>query len=61
MIILNHIAATTVYSISEVYNAYSSNMAKYNTILSEAEILESMELLGLYRIDNIVKIANAGN
>lgn len=58
--ILNHIVATTIYSVSEVYNAYSTNMTKYGDILSEFEILECMELHGLYSIDNIVKLANAG-
>jgi len=61
MIILNHIAASTIYSISEVYDAYSVNMAKYNVILSESEILTCMELYGLYSIDDMIKIANAGN
>ena len=61
IIILNHIAATTVHSILEVYDVYSSNMAKYNVILSESEILKCMELYGLYSIDDMIKIANAGN
>lgn len=57
-IILNHIAASTIHSISEVYDAYSSNMAKYNTVLSEDEILQCMEFFGLYSIDNIIRLAN---
>lgn len=59
-IILNYIAATTIHSISEVYDAYSFNMAKYNTILSENEISQCMEFYGLYGIDDIVKLANVG-
>lgn len=59
-LILSHIAATTIHSATEVYDAYSTNMAKYNTILSEDEILLCMESLGLYSIDDIVKLANAG-
>ena len=61
IIILNHIAATTVHSILEVYDVYSSTMATYNVILSESEILKCMELYGLYSIDDMIKIANAGN
>lgn len=59
--ILDKIAYTTIHSTSEVYDAYSSNMAKYNTILTENEILECMEYFGLYIIDDMIKIANAGN
>lgn len=59
--ILNHIATTTIHSILEVYNAYSFNMTKYNTVLNEDEILQCMELFGIYSIDNIVKLANVGN
>lgn len=60
MIILQHIAETTIYSLSDVYDAYRSNMAKYNVILDEREILQCMEFFGLYCIDEIVVLANAG-
>lgn len=60
MKILNHIAETTVYSLSDVCYAYQSNMEKYNTILYEREILQCMESFGLYNIDEIVVLANAG-
>lgn len=59
-IILQHIAETTVYSLSDVYDAYRSNMAKYNAILDEREILQCMESFGLYSIDKIIALANAG-
>lgn len=60
MKILKHIAETTVYSLSDVYYAYQSNMEKYSTILDEREILQCMESFGLYGIDEIVALANAG-
>lgn len=60
MIILRHIAETTIYSLSDVYDAYRSNMAKYNVILDEKEILQCMVSFGLYSIDKIIALANAG-
>lgn len=60
VLILNHIAETTTYSLSDVYDAYQYNMAKYNIILDEIEIMKCMEMFGLYSIDTIVLLANAG-
>lgn len=60
MVILKHIAETTIYSLSDVYDAYRSNMAKYNAVLDEREILQCMESFGLYSIDRIIALANAG-
>lgn len=60
MVILKHIAETTIYSLSDVYDAYQSNMAKYNAVLDEREILQCMESFGLYSIDRIIALANAG-
>ena len=60
VLILNHIAETTTYSLSDVYDAYQYNMAKYNIILDEIEIMKCMEMFGLYSIDTIVLLANSG-
>lgn len=60
MIILRYIAETTIYSLSDVYDAYQLNMTKYNVILDEREILQCMESFGLYSVDKIIALANAG-
>ncbi len=60
-LILDHIAKTTTYRSLEVYEAYQLNMEKYSSVLDEEEIANAMETLGIYSMNAIAKLANAGD